>query len=44
MCEVIGHEVKELERISVGDIELGDLPVGKWRNLSEEELNYLKSL
>lgn len=44
MCEVIGHEVKELERVSVGDIKLGDLPVGKWRYLSEEELNYLKSL
>jgi len=44
MCEVIGHEVKELERVSVGEIKLGDLPVGKWRNLGEEELNYLKSL
>ena len=44
MCELIGHEVKELERISVGDIKLGDLPLGKWRYLREEELNYLKSL
>jgi len=44
MCEVIDHEVKELERISVGDIKLGELPSGKWRYLREEELNYLKSL
>ena len=44
MCEAIGHEVMELERVSVGDIELGELPIGKWRNLREEELNYLKSL
>ncbi len=44
MCEAIDHEVKELKRISVGEINLGDLPLGKWRFLNENEMLYLKSL
>lgn len=43
MCEKIGHPVITLKRISIGKIEIGDLPVGKWRYLNEnevEQLNY----
>lgn len=44
MCSVLGHEVISLQRISVGDISLGKLEKGSFRNLTKEELNYLNSL
>ncbi|MDP4090386.1 MAG: pseudouridine synthase [Bacillota bacterium] len=44
MCDKIGNPVVELKRISVGKINLGDLKPGTWRNLTEEEVNYLKNL
>ena len=44
MCAAIGHEVKELKRIAVGEINLENLPLGKWRYLSERELSYINKL
>jgi 23S rRNA pseudouridine2605 synthase len=44
MCEKIGHPVIALKRVSVGKISLGSLNRGEWRYLTEEEVNYLKSL
>ena len=44
MCEAIGHPVIALKRISVGSILLGDMEKGEWRNLTEDEVNYLKNL
>lgn len=41
MCAAIGHKVISLKRISIGPIALGDLPEGKWRNLTKAELNSL---
>jgi len=43
MCEFLGYEVKKLKRIRIMNIKL-DLPLGKWRNLTEEELSTLNSL
>lgn len=43
MCEKCSLSVMRLRRISVGNIQLGDLPLGKWRHLSDEEINYLKN-
>jgi len=37
-----GHKVKRLKRVSIGPIKLGNLPVGKWRDLSPKELLALK--
>lgn len=44
MCNAINHPVLELKRIKIGDIELGDLADGKWRELTKREVEYLKSL
>ena len=42
MCEKVGLTVMRLCRIRIGEIELGNLPSGEWRYLSEGELQYLK--
>lgn len=44
MCDALGHEVISLNRVAVGEIKLGYLKKGEWRNLSEDELKYLNSL
>ncbi|MCM0648517.1 rRNA pseudouridine synthase [Clostridium swellfunianum] len=44
MCEAIGHPVIDLKRMSVGNIKLGDLKLGEWRNLTNQEVTYLKNL
>lgn len=42
MCDILGFKVVRLCRVSIGDIHLGDLPRGKWRHLTKEEIAYLK--
>ncbi len=42
MCEKAGLTVKRLSRISIGTLKLNNLPVGKWRYLEPEEVEYLK--
>lgn len=37
MCEHFGYDVKELRRIRIMDIELGDLPEGQWRMATKAE-------
>ena len=44
MCSAFNHEVLELKRISIGNIKLENLEIGKWRELSEDEIAYLQSL
>lgn len=41
MCAALHLHVVELVRISIGDLTLGDLPVGKYRSLTTVELNNL---
>ena len=41
MCEEAGLTVKRLSRISIGNLKLDGLPVGKWRYLDEREVEYL---
>ncbi len=38
MIEAVGHQVVHLKRIQFGPVVLGDLPVGMWRRLTEEEI------
>ncbi len=42
MCEYLGYEVVALQRIRIMNLELGDLPVGEWRDLTAEELKNLR--
>ncbi len=37
MCALAGLTVRRLRRVREGTLHLGDLPVGKWRLLTEEE-------
>ena len=41
MCAAAGMQVKKLVRIAEGQLELGKLPRGKWRYLTEEEISLL---
>ena len=38
MCAHAGMDVLRLKRIREGNLELGDLPLGKWRYLTEKEI------
>jgi pseudouridine synthase len=42
MCDALGLRITSLTRVAIGDIALGDLPIGKYRHLSEAEVLYLK--
>ena len=37
MCDLVGLEVVDLYRTRIGPLELGDLPEGRWRHLTNEE-------
>ena len=41
MCEAAGLTVKRLSRVSIGNLKLDGLPVGKWRYLEQSEVDYL---
>ncbi len=38
MCEALGYKVSELKRTRIMHIQLGDLPLGKWRKLTPSEI------
>ena len=42
MCAAGSLKVKRLQRVREGKLLLGDLPEGKWRPLTEEEIRYIK--
>jgi len=44
LFEIMGYEVKKLTRLRIGEVELADLPVGKYRKLSPAEVkSFLKN-
>jgi len=43
MIKEIGSEVMELKRLQIGDLRLGKLPTGAWRELTRSEINLLKN-
>ncbi len=42
MSAALGYPVRRLIRVRIGPVELGALPVGKWRELNEREVKALK--
>ncbi len=43
MCEYLNYEVISLKRIRIMNITIGNLPVGKWRNLSPVETDAMNA-
>jgi 23S rRNA pseudouridine2604 synthase len=43
MCEYLGYQVTRLQRVRIMNVTLKDLPVGKWRNLTETEMEFINS-
>lgn len=43
MCEALGLEVARLKRVAVGCVKLENLPVGKYRELTQDEIKSLLS-
>jgi 23S rRNA pseudouridine2604 synthase len=37
MCELVGLKVTGLKRVRIGGVRLGDLPLGRWRFLRDDE-------
>jgi len=44
MCEHFGYEVLKLERVRIMNVRLKGLPLGDWRELTEEEIAEIKRL
>ena len=44
MCQAVGLRVTRLQRLREGPVCLGQLPVGRWRHLTPEELAGLRAL
>jgi len=42
MCEAAGMYCTRLRRVREGSLSLGDLPLGKWRYLTEGEVRSLR--
>ena len=42
MCQMSGMQVTRLQRVSEGALQLGDLPLGTWRHLTDGEVEALR--
>ena len=42
MCEYLGYGVTKLKRVRIMNIQLGNLPVGKYREVTSDEINKIK--
>ena len=42
MCEAVGHKILKLTRIGYGNLDLGELKVGKYRHLKNVEVKALR--
>jgi len=39
MCDAVNHPVVDLKRTEIGGLKLGNLPYGKWRHLTQSEVD-----
>jgi len=44
MFLALGYKVKKLQRVAVGKLVLGNLPVGDYRILTDDEIKYIQNL
>ena len=44
MCEHFGYEVVKLERIRIMNLKLKGLPLGEWRDLTDQEIAELNKM
>ncbi|WP_291637418.1 23S rRNA pseudouridine(2604) synthase RluF [Clostridium sp.] len=44
MCEYLGYAVVRLERLRIMNVSINNLPIGKWRYLTENELTGINNL
>lgn len=44
MCEFLGYNVVKLRRVRIMNIPLGNLPLGKWRYFTKEEIKTVNDL
>lgn len=44
MCEAVGMNVLRLRRLKIGELSLGGLEAGEWRELDKKEIRYLKGI
>ncbi|MFR4319430.1 MAG: pseudouridine synthase [Eubacterium sp.] len=44
MCEALGYNVQKLKRVRIMDVELGNLPIGQYRNLTDNEVKSLSNI
>lgn len=42
MVEAVGSKVLKLVRIAIGTVRIGDLPIGRWRRLTPDEVRGLR--
>ncbi len=42
MLEAVGHPVLHLRRTRLGELSLGDLPLGRWRELASSEIAWIQ--
>ena len=43
MCEYLGYNVTKLKRVRIMNVTLQNLQVGKWRDLTEVEMNFINA-
>lgn len=44
MCAALNHDVISLKRISIGELKLGNLKSGEYRELNKSEIDYINTL
>lgn len=43
ICQKVGNPVRRLRRVRIKNLTLGNLPIGKWRHLTPQEVTDLKA-
>jgi 23S rRNA pseudouridine2604 synthase len=44
MCQVLGYQVVTLKRVRIMHISINNLPIGKWRYFTNEEIITMEKL